>query len=77
MLPTYNVAVHLPSLFIAVTIPTFLPTCVQVDIFDDKGQQAGAHISDLMTAIPSRCCVHTSLPLLAAATASGRVHVFR
>jgi WD repeat-containing protein 76 len=51
--------------------------CSQVDIFDEKGGQAGAHSSDLMTAIPSRCTVHTSLPLLAAATASGRVHVYR
>lgn len=49
----------------------------QVDIFDDKGSQAAALSSELMTAIPSRCCVHASLPLLAAATASGRMHVYR
>ena len=30
-----------------------------------------------MTAIPSRACVHGALPLLAAATNSGRVHVYR
>lgn len=51
--------------------------CVQVDVFDDKGAQAAALSSELMTAIPSRCTVHASLPLLAAATASGRVHVYR
>lgn len=48
-----------------------------MDIFDDKGAQAAALSSELMTAIPSRCAVHASLPLLATATASGRMHVYR
>lgn len=49
-----------------------------MDVFDDKGGPAAGQLSsDLMTAIPSRCNVHGSLPLLAAATASGRVHIYR
>lgn len=49
----------------------------QVDLFGDDGKAASTLRSDLMTAIPSRCAVHPALPLLAAATASGRIHVFR
>ena len=33
--------------------------------------------SECMTAIPARCCLHPTLPALAAATGSGRVHLFR
>ena len=33
--------------------------------------------SPFMTAIPSRSCVHPTLPIVAASTASGRVHVYQ
>ena len=32
---------------------------------------------ELMTAIPSRNDIHPTLPLLAAGTGSGRIHVYR
>ena len=33
--------------------------------------------SEAITAIPSRNAAHTALPVLAAATNSGRVHIYR
>ncbi|GFR49809.1 hypothetical protein Agub_g11749 [Astrephomene gubernaculifera] len=50
-----------------------------------KGAAAGEHVgqllrtltSDFMTAIPSRAACHPSLPVLVAATSSGRCHVWR
>ena len=49
-----------------------------VDLFSSTtGSKLGVLQSELMTAIPSRCCVHSGLGLLAAATSSGRVHVWR
>lgn len=48
-----------------------------IAMFDDKGHNLGMKTSDHMTAIPSRLAVHPELPLLAAATSSGRVHVWR
>ena len=32
---------------------------------------------ELLSAIPSRCAAHPTLPAIAAATSSGRIHVFR
>jgi hypothetical protein len=32
---------------------------------------------ELMTAIPSRNCVHPTLPVLAAGTGSGRIHIYQ
>ena len=40
-------------------------------------QVAALAHAELMTAIPSRVCAHPLLPVLAAATSSGRVHVWR
>lgn len=52
--------------------------CLQVDIFDATiGGVVVQLTHELMTAIPSRCCVHPQLSVLAAATGSGRVHVYR
>ena len=49
----------------------------QVDVFDDKGDQLTQLSHELMTAIPPRVTVHPSLPVLAAGTGSGRMHVYR
>jgi WD repeat-containing protein 76 len=49
-----------------------------VDILDAKtGELTGQLSGEGMTAIPARNCVHPTLPVLAAGTASGRVHVYR
>ncbi|KAI7843657.1 hypothetical protein COHA_002559 [Chlorella ohadii] len=49
-----------------------------VDIFDaGSGALAGQLSSPFMTAIPSRNAVHPRLPVLAAATNSGRIHIYR
>lgn len=48
-----------------------------VNVYDSEGNESGQLSSDLMTAIPSRFACHSQLPLMAAATASGRIHVFR
>jgi len=41
-----------------------------------SGKRMAHYDSDFMTAIPSRCCVHPTLPILGAATSSGRIHLF-
>lgn len=49
-----------------------------VDVFSAKtGQIEATLTSDLMTAIPPRLAHHPSLPFLAAATSSGRAHVWK
>lgn len=49
-----------------------------VDIFDaSSGKLTSQLSSEWMTAIAARNCVHPMLPILASATASGRVHIFR
>lgn len=49
-----------------------------VDVIDPvSGKLVVALKSDLMTAIPARNAVHPTLPILAAATASGRVHLWQ
>lgn len=49
-----------------------------VDIYDaSSGSMVTQLSSEWMTAIGSRNCVHATLPILASATASGRVHIFR
>lgn len=49
-----------------------------VDIFDaTTGALAAQLSSGAMTAIPSRNAVHPVLPVLAAATNSGRIHIYR
>ena len=50
---------------------------MQVDVFDDKGEQLTQLSHELMTAIPPRVTVHPYLPVLAAGTGSGRMHVYR
>jgi len=53
------------------------PTDPQVDVFDDKGELLTQLSHELMTAIPPRVTVHPCLPVLAAGTGSGRMHVYR
>lgn len=49
-----------------------------VDVLGASGGELQAQLSgESMTAIAARNCCHPSLPALAAATASGRVHVYR
>ncbi|KAG1665043.1 hypothetical protein FOA52_003219 [Chlamydomonas sp. UWO 241] len=49
-----------------------------VDVYAaDNGKQLATLQSEFMTAIPSRVCAHESLPVLAAATSSGRIHLYR
>ncbi|KAK9799849.1 hypothetical protein WJX73_009741 [Symbiochloris irregularis] len=49
-----------------------------VDVFDaSTGAKAAALSSESMTAIVSRVTAHISTPALAAATGSGRVHIYR
>lgn len=48
----------------------------QVDVFDAEGKQCAALSSEFQTAISPRNIMHPRLPLLAAATASGRVHLY-
>lgn len=49
-----------------------------VDMYDASTGRAVALLgSEFMTAIPSRLTAHPHLPVIAAATSSGRVHVFR
>lgn len=51
---------------------------LQVDLYDaSSGGEVGQLSHELMTAIPSRCCLHPQLDVVAAATGSGRVHCFR
>lgn len=49
-----------------------------VDVFDPSTGTATAQLCEpeLMTAIPSRNAFHPTRPALAAATASGRIHVY-
>ncbi|KAK9842270.1 hypothetical protein WJX81_003820 [Elliptochloris bilobata] len=47
-----------------------------VDVFDAAGVQQAALSSEFQTAISPRNVMHPRLPLLAAATASGRVHLY-
>jgi hypothetical protein len=51
----------------------------EVEIFDAKTGALAAKLSDAdrMTAIASRFAVHPSRNLIAAGTASGRVHIYR
>ena len=48
-----------------------------MDVFDDKGEQLTQLSHELMTAIPPRVTVHPCLPVLAAGTGSGRMHIYR
>jgi WD40 repeat protein len=49
-----------------------------VDVIDAQtGTMACQLHSEYMTAIAARNCVHPRLPIVASATASGRIHVFR
>lgn len=52
-----------------------------VDVFATSGPSPGKQLAALshpaMTAIPSRLAPHPLMPVLAAATASGRVHIWR
>lgn len=45
-------------------------------MYDADGVQRAALSSEYQTAISPRNVVHPRLPLLAAATASGRVHLY-
>jgi hypothetical protein len=51
----------------------------EVEVFDAKTGALAAKLSDAdrMTAIASRFAVHPSRNLIAAGTASGRVHIYR
>jgi WD40 repeat protein len=51
-----------------------------VDVISSDGKGGGVDFalkSEYMTAIPSRHCVHPTLAVLASATGSGRVHIFK
>lgn len=49
-----------------------------VDVLGASGGELQHQLSsEHMTAIAARNCVHPTLPALAAATASGRAHVYR
>jgi hypothetical protein len=49
-----------------------------VDVLGASSGDLQAQLSgEAMTAIAARSCVHPTLPALAAATASGRAHVYR
>ena len=61
-----------PSVYIKHASPS-----TQVDVFDDKGDQLTQLSHELMTAIPPRVTVHQYLPVLAAGTGSGRMHIYR
>ena len=50
---------------------------VQIDVFNSEGAKMVQLSSEHQTAISSRHCVHPTLPVLAAGTASGRMHVYR
>ena len=50
---------------------------VQIDVFDSEGAQMVQLSSEHQTAISSRHCVHPTLSVLAAGTASGRMHIYR
>lgn len=50
---------------------------LQIDVFDNKGVNMVQLSSEHQTAISSRHCVHPTLSVLAAGTASGRMHVYR
>jgi hypothetical protein len=60
-----------------ITDDAVLPCRPQVQIFDAAGSDAGQLRSEHMTAIPTRLCVHAVAGLVAGATSSGRVHVYR
>ena len=49
------------------------------EVFDPKqGGLIARHCNaELMTAIPSRNCCHPTLPVVAASTCSGRIHIYR
>lgn len=50
--------------------------CLQIDLLDTEGKLAQLS-SDFQTAISSRHCVHPTVPVLAAGTASGRMYIYR
>lgn len=50
---------------------------LQIDVFDSEGANLVQLSSEHQTAISSRHCVHPTLSVLAAGTASGRMHVYR
>lgn len=50
---------------------------LQIDVFDHKGANMVQLSSEHQTAISSRHCLHPTVPVLAAGTASGRMHVYR
>jgi hypothetical protein len=51
----------------------------EVELFDTAGGKLAAKLSDAdrMTAIASRFAVHPTLDIIAAGTASGRLHIYR
>ena len=51
--------------------------CLQVDIFDQTGKEMVRMSHELMGAIPSRCAIHPHRAVLAAATGSGRMHIYQ
>ena len=50
---------------------------MQVDVYTKAGKQVTSLSSEFQTAISSRCVFHPNGAALAAATASGRVLVYR
>ena len=50
---------------------------LQVDVYTSTGKQVTSLSSELQTAISSRCVFHPNGSALAAATASGRVLIYR
>ena len=50
---------------------------LQVDIINAAGNEQAQLSSEFQTAISSRHAVHPAHPILAAGTASGRMHIYR
>lgn len=50
---------------------------LQVDIINATGKEQMQVSSEFQTAISSRHAVHPAHPILAAGTASGRMHIYR
>ncbi|KAL3141680.1 hypothetical protein ABBQ32_004368 [Trebouxia sp. C0010 RCD-2024] len=48
-----------------------------IDVFDSEGAQMVQLSSEHQTAISSRHCMHPTMSVLAAGTASGRMHIYR
>ena len=50
---------------------------MQIDVFNIKDDNMVQLSSEHQTAISSRHCMHPTIAVLAAGTASGRMHVYR